>query len=57
MLAVAGDTFDTATAAAAVEGPITAGNERKIEAALGLFEAHVDRPRSRRASSWPARRS
>jgi phosphate acetyltransferase len=42
MLAVTADTFDTATAAAEVEGPITAGNERKIEAALGLFEAHVD---------------
>ena len=42
MLVVGGDTFDTATAAAGIEGPITAGNERKIEAALGLFETHVD---------------
>ena len=42
MFAVEGDTFDTATAAADVEGPITAGNARKIEAAVGLFEAHVD---------------
>ena len=42
MFAVDTDTFDTATTAAEVEGPITAGNERKIAAALGLFEAHVD---------------
>ena len=42
MFAVDADTFDTATAAAEVEGPITAGNERKIAAALGLFEANVD---------------
>ena len=42
MLAVDADTFDTANAAAAVEGAITPSNERKVEAALGLFEAHVD---------------
>ncbi len=36
------DTFDTAIAAARVEGAITPGNVRKIEAALGAFEAHVD---------------
>ena len=42
MLVVGGDTFDTATKAAGIEGPIRAGNERKIEAALGLFETHVD---------------
>jgi len=42
LLAVDADTFDTANAAAAVEGAITPANERKIEAALGLFEAHVD---------------
>ncbi len=42
LLAVDDDTFDTAMAAAAVEGPITPANERKIEAALGLFEHHVD---------------
>ena len=45
MLAVGADTFDTATAAAQVEGAITPTNERKIEAALGLFEAHVELPR------------
>ena len=42
MLAVDADTFDTANAAAAVEGSITPSNERKVEAALGLFETHVD---------------
>ncbi len=42
MLAVGDDTFTTATAAGQVEGAITPGNERKIAAALGLFEAHVD---------------
>ena len=44
MFVVDDDTFDTATTAAEIEGPITAGNERKIEAALGLFETHVDTP-------------
>ena len=58
MLAVDADTFDTATAAAAVEGAITPTNERKVEAALGLFEAHVDLARLERARRrWPARRS
>ena len=42
MFAVDDDTFDTARTAAEVEGPITAGNERKIAVALGLFEANVD---------------
>jgi phosphate acetyltransferase len=36
------DTFDTAVAAARVEGAITPGNVRKIEKALGMFESHVD---------------
>jgi phosphate acetyltransferase len=42
LLVVDSDTFDTAIAAAQVEGSIGPGNERKIEAALGLFEEHVD---------------
>ena len=53
MFAVDDDTFDTATTAAEVEGPITAGNERKIAAALGLFEAHVDTGRA--GGAHPAR--
>ena len=57
MLVVDGDTFDTATTAAGVEGPITAGNERKIEAALGLFETHVDTAAWRSASRSPGRPS
>jgi phosphate acetyltransferase len=42
MLEVSRDTFDTASAAASVEGQLTVESERKIQAALGLFEAHVD---------------
>ncbi len=42
LLLVESDTFDTATEAAGVEGALTPDNERKVEAALGLFEAHVD---------------
>jgi len=36
------DTFDTAIAVSAVEGAITPGDHRKIDIALGHFEAHVD---------------
>ncbi len=42
LLAVEADTFDTAIAASRVEGAITAGDQRKIDVALGHFEAHVD---------------
>jgi phosphate acetyltransferase len=42
LLAVDTDTYDTAIAANAVEGAITAGDQRKIDLALGHFEAHVD---------------
>jgi phosphate acetyltransferase len=42
LLAVDTDTFDTAIAANAVEGAITAGDQRKIDIALGHIEAHVD---------------
>ncbi len=42
LLAVDTDTFDTAIAASHVEGAITAGDQRKIDVALGHFEAHVD---------------
>jgi phosphate acetyltransferase len=42
LMAVDTDTFDTAIAAHAVEGAITAGDQRKIDIALGHFEAHVD---------------
>jgi phosphate acetyltransferase len=42
LLLVGTDSFDTAVAASAVEGPITAGDERKIDAALGHLETHVD---------------
>ena len=42
MMMVRTDTFDTAIAAGHVEGAITPGNVRKIEAGLGLFATHVD---------------
>jgi phosphate acetyltransferase len=42
MLRVGSDTFETAIAAGQVEGAITPGNVRKIEAGLGLFGTHVD---------------
>ena len=42
LLSVPTDTFDTAIAANAVEGAITAGDQRKIDVALGHFEANVD---------------
>jgi phosphate acetyltransferase len=42
MFAVDTDSFETAVRAAQIEGSITPDNIRKIEAALGLFEAHID---------------
>jgi phosphate acetyltransferase len=42
MLLVDTDSFDTAIAANAVEGAITAGDHRKIDAALGHIEANID---------------
>ena len=42
MFTVDTDSFDTAVRAARIEGSITPDNTRKIEAALGLFEAHID---------------
>jgi phosphate acetyltransferase len=42
LLAVDTDTFDTAIAANRIDGVITASNHRKIDVALGHFEAHVD---------------
>jgi len=42
LMSVETDTFDTAIGANAVEGAITAGDQRKIDIALGHFEAHVD---------------
>ena len=42
LLAVNTDTYDTAIAAHSVEGAITAGDQRKIDIALGHIEAQVD---------------
>ena len=42
LLAVPADTYDTAIAANSVEGAITAGDQRKIDIALGHLAAHVD---------------
>ncbi len=42
MFAVDTDSFDTAVAAAQIEGSITPDNTRKVDAALGLFETHID---------------
>jgi phosphate acetyltransferase len=42
VLAVTEDTYTTAQAVSAVPGVIRASSERKIETALGTFEAHVD---------------
>ncbi|MFB6395763.1 phosphate acetyltransferase [Polymorphospora lycopeni] len=36
------DSFDTVAASARIEGRPTATNPRKVEAALGAFESHVD---------------
>jgi phosphate acetyltransferase len=42
LMVVDTDTFDTAIAANAVAGAITAGDRRKIDIALGHFESYVD---------------
>jgi phosphate acetyltransferase len=42
MFTVDTDSFETAVRAARIEGSITPDNTRKIDAALGLFEAHID---------------
>ena len=42
LLAVEADTFDTTIAVNGIEGAITAGDRRKVDVALGHFEAHVD---------------
>ena len=42
LLAVPTDTYDTAIAANSVEGAITAGDQRKIDIALGHIAAYVD---------------
>jgi hypothetical protein len=42
MFVVETDSFETAVRAAHIEGSITPDNTRKVEAALGLFEAHID---------------
>ncbi|OIP90721.1 MAG: phosphate acetyltransferase [Syntrophobacteraceae bacterium CG2_30_61_12] len=42
ILAVETDTYTTAMKASAIQARITPTNQRKIAAALGLFEAHVD---------------
>jgi phosphate acetyltransferase len=42
LMSVDTDTFDTAIAANAVQGAITAGDQRKIDIALAHFGAHVD---------------
>ncbi len=42
IISVESDTFTTAMQANAVPAALTAGNDRKIAAALGAFEAHID---------------
>jgi phosphate acetyltransferase len=42
MFSVDTDTFETAVLADRIEGSITPDNTRKVDAALGTFEAHVD---------------
>lgn len=42
MFSVETDSFDTAVRASQIEGSITPDDTRKIEAALGMFEAHID---------------
>jgi phosphate acetyltransferase len=42
MFVVDTDSFETAVRASHIEGSITPDNTRKVEAALGLFEAHID---------------
>ena len=42
ILQVQADTYTTAVQAGSVHSRLTPGNERKLAAALGVFEAHVD---------------
>ncbi|MFC0503231.1 phosphate acetyltransferase [Micromonospora costi] len=42
VLSVRTDSYDTVAASSRIEGRPSAGNPRKVEAALGAFEAHVD---------------
>lgn len=42
MFSVQTDSFDTAVRASGIEGSITPDDTRKIEAALGIFEGHID---------------
>lgn len=42
MFAVETDSYETAIRAAQIEGSITPDNTRKVEAALGTFEGHID---------------
>ncbi len=44
MMSVAGDTFSTAMAVNSLDGRIGFESKRKIAAALGIFEAHLDLP-------------
>ncbi len=44
MLGVAGDTFSTAMAVGAVESHLGPDNPRKVAAALGVLEGHIDGP-------------
>ena len=42
MLSVPSDSYDTVAASSRIEGRPSVANPRKVEAALGAFEAHVD---------------
>ncbi|GGM44647.1 phosphate acetyltransferase [Micromonospora sonchi] len=42
VLSVTSDSYHTVAASSRIEGRPSAGNPRKVEAALGAFEAHVD---------------
>ncbi|GGM28657.1 phosphate acetyltransferase [Micromonospora yangpuensis] len=42
VLSVPSDSYDTVAASSRIEGRPSAANPRKVEAALGAFEAHVD---------------
>jgi phosphate acetyltransferase len=42
VLSVPADSFDTVSSASRIEGQLRADNPRKVEAAIGAFESHVD---------------
>jgi len=42
LVSVTQDSYDTVAALAGLEGRLTADNPRKVDAALGAFESHVD---------------